>query len=95
MASCRWLSSAVVTGAIYDKVSTEQVQSIFRKQGLSPPPAAPQVSLSSFILFIFIYLFFRLFIFSRAALPAYGGSQARGLIGAAAAGLRHSHSNVG
>ena len=26
---------------------------------------------------------------------AYGGSQARGLIGAVAAGLRHSHSNTG
>ena len=26
---------------------------------------------------------------------AYGGSQARGLIGAVAAGLRQSHSNVG
>ena len=26
---------------------------------------------------------------------AYGGSQARGLIGAVAAGLHHSHSNVG
>ena len=26
---------------------------------------------------------------------AYGGSQARGLIGAVAAGLNHSHSNAG
>ena len=26
---------------------------------------------------------------------AYGGSQARSLVGAAPAGLRHSHSNVG
>ena len=26
---------------------------------------------------------------------AHGGSQARGLIGAVAAGLHHSHSNVG
>ena len=26
---------------------------------------------------------------------AYGGSQARGRIGAAASGLRHSHSNAG
>ena len=33
--------------------------------------------------------------FSRAAPAAYGGSQARGLIGAVAAGLRQSHSNVG
>ena len=39
---------------------------------------------------IFIYLFSPL----RAAPVAYGGSQARGQIGAAAAGLRHSHSNT-
>ena len=31
----------------------------------------------------------------RAALAAYGGSQARGRIGATAAGLNHSHSNAG
>ena len=36
-------------------------------------------------------LFFCLF---EAAPMAYGGSQARGLIGAVAAGLRHSHSNT-
>ena len=39
-------------------------------------------------------MFCLLFFFFRAALAAHGGSQARGLIGAAAAGLRHSHSNV-
>ena len=31
----------------------------------------------------------------RATLTAYGGFQARGLIGAVAAGLHHSHSNAG
>ena len=31
----------------------------------------------------------------RASLSAYGGSQARGLIGATAAGLCHSHSKAG
>ena len=35
------------------------------------------------------------FVFSRATPMAYGGSQARGLIGAVAAGLYHSHSNSG
>ena len=35
------------------------------------------------------------FAFSRAAPVAYGGSQARSLIGAVAAGLRQSHSNAG
>ena len=39
--------------------------------------------------------FFCLFAISWAAPEAYGGSQARGLIGAAAAGLRQSHSNTG
>ena len=38
---------------------------------------------------------FGLFATSRAASAAYGGSQARGLIGAVAAGLHQSHSNVG
>jgi len=36
---------------------------------------------------LFVCLFF---VFFRAAPTAYGGSQARGLIGAIAAGLRHS-----
>ena len=36
--------------------------------------------------------FFFLF---RAAPAAYGGSQAGGLIGATAAGLHHSHNNLG
>ena len=41
--------------------------------------------------FLFVCLF--LFVFSWAASVAYGGSQARGPIGAVAAGLRQSHSN--
>ena len=40
-------------------------------------------------------LLFCLFAFSRAAPTAYGGSQARGLIGAVADGLRQGHSNAG
>ena len=39
--------------------------------------------------------FFFVFCLFRAALAAYGGSQARGPIGATAAGLPHSHSNTG
>jgi len=42
----------------------------------------------------YFFLFIYLFIFSRAAPGAYGGSQARGIIGAVAAGLHHSHSNA-
>ena len=40
-----------------------------------------------------LIFFFGLFAFSRAVPAAYGGSQARGLIGATAAGLHHSHSH--
>ena len=41
------------------------------------------------------FFFFGLFAISRAAPMAYGGSQARGRIGATAAGLHQSHSNTG
>jgi len=47
------------------------------------------------VFFILILIYFCLFAFSVAASEAYGGSQARGLIGAVAAGLRQSHSNAG
>ena len=47
-------------------------------------------------LYLFIYLFiYCLFAISWAAPAAYGGSQARGRIGAVAASLRKSHSNAG
>ena len=42
----------------------------------------------------FVLFCFCLFAFSRAAPVAYGVSRARGLIGAVAASLHHSHSNV-
>ena len=42
----------------------------------------------------FFFPFF-LFCLSRAALAAYGSSQARGQIGATAANLHHSHNSVG
>ena len=42
----------------------------------------------------FFFFFFCLFALSWAAPAAYGGSQTRGLIGAAAASLHHSHSNT-
>ena len=48
------------------------------------------------LLILFIFYFFCLFAISWAAPSAYGGSsQARGLIGAVATGLCHSHSNGG
>ena len=40
------------------------------------------------------FFFFGFFVFSRAEPVTYGGSQARGLVGAVAAGLHHSHSNA-
>jgi len=46
--------------------------------------------LYSFFFFSFVFL-----LFLWAAPAAYGGSQARGPIGAVATGLRQSHSNVG
>ena len=44
---------------------------------------------------VFVSFLFMSLVFFRAAPTAYGGSQARGPIGAVAAGLRHSHSNAG
>ena len=40
------------------------------------------------------FLFLSFFLLFRASLAAYGGSQARGQIGAIAAGLQHSYSNT-
>ena len=48
--------------------------------------------LVSFYFILFIYLFFCLFAISWATPAAYGGSQARGPIGAVATGLCQSHS---
>ena len=47
-----------------------------------------------FLVFLFFF-FFCLFAISWAAPTAYGGSQARGPIGAVATGLHQSHSNAG
>ena len=45
--------------------------------------------------YVSILLLFFFFLLLRAIPTAYGGSQARGLISATAANLRHSHSNAG
>ena len=50
-----------------------------------------KIGISSFFLSFFLSFCY----FFGAAPTAYGGSQARGRIGAVAAGLRQSHSNVG
>ena len=43
----------------------------------------------------FFFFFFVFLLFLWATPSAYGGSQARGRIGAVAAGLHQSHSNAG
>ena len=51
----------------------------------------------SLFIYLFIYLFYLLFfllLLCRTALVAYGGSQARSLIGVVAAGLHPSHSHA-
>ena len=45
-------------------------------------------------IFFFFFFFFCLLAISRAAPVAYGGSQARGPIGAIATGLHQSHRNA-
>ena len=44
-----------------------------------------------FVLFCFLFLSF---VFFQGCIVAYGGSQARDLIGTTAASLHHSHGNV-
>ena len=44
---------------------------------------------------LFYFILFWSYCLFRATSAAYGGSQARGPIGAVAAELHHSHSNVG
>ena len=48
-----------------------------------------------YTIFTFFFSLSLFFVFSRAAAAAYGGFQARGQIGAVAAGLQHSHRNLG
>ena len=60
-------------------------------------PLIISMTLGKFVKLSVPYFFFfgRLFAISRAASAAYGGSQARGLIGAIAAGLHQSHNHEG
>ena len=54
-----------------------------------------QSILPLFFLFFLFFFFCLFFAFSRAAPAAYGGFQARGLIGAIATSLHQNHSNAG
>ena len=59
------------------------------QQVLTPKFQTTVHNITQILFFSFFFLLF------RAAPVAPGSSQARGLIGAAAAGLHHSHSNAG
>ena len=59
------------------------------------PSKETQTLLKSFEMIDTILFSFLFFSFSRAAPSAYGGSQARGRVGAVATSLHHSHSNTG
>ena len=65
---------------------------------LSKIPAQPRLPFCVYVRqnsFIFLFFIFCLFVFSRTAPTAYGGSRARGLIEVVVTGLHHSHSNSG
>ena len=59
------------------------------------PREGGRTSEKGLISFFFLFFFFFSFGLFRAASMAHGGSQARGRVGAAAAGLCYSHSNEG
>ena len=73
--------------AIHVSSSSATFLNIHRVSSQSPKFRNQRPALPPFLCFFFA--------FSRATPLAYGGSQARGLIGAVAAGLCHSHSNMG
>ena len=45
-------------------------------------------------MYVFLCMYVCMYVFLGSHLAAYGGSQAKGLIGSVAAGLHHSHSNA-
>ena len=72
--------------------STPEVETFLKDTMLPSSKNTTTMQVPRNILFFF---FLRLFAFSRAAPAAYGGSQARGLIGAVDTGLCQRHSNAG
>ena len=61
------------------------------KLALQKNPEISNYTKGGLVLFFFFFCFFLLF---RVAPMAHGGSQVRGLFGAIAAGLHHSHTNA-
>ena len=76
-------------------LGTHMYQSLYEQKFSFLLGPSPRVQLLGHLRSSFLVFFFFFLSFSRAAPVAYGGSQARGLIRAVAAGLRQSHSNVG
>ena len=66
-----------------------------RQHGVLNPLCSMGKLNKGILLFTFKYLFMYLFLLLRATRTARGRSQARGHIGATAAGLHHSHRNAG
>ena len=72
-------------------VNLEKVVKVIKNSGNQKEGENLSAAVHSFMYVANIYLFTLLF---RAATTAYGGSQARGLIGAKVADLHHSHSSA-
>ena len=66
-----------------------------KKSGCYSIAKKNEIIISVFLIFILFYFIFCLFAISWATLTAYGGSQARGPIGAIAIGLCQNHSHTG
>ena len=76
--------------SLFGKTSPQTLCSLFNQAGFFDAVQARTAFLS-----FFSFFFFCLFAISWIAPTAYGGSQARGPIGAVAASLHQSHSNSG
>ena len=102
-ASARWPSTKVSHEHHPNLPSIAPEELTGPKPGAAKPKGQEDVSLlpialpSPTVLFVCLFCLFVSFSLFRAEPVAYGGSQARGQIGAVAADLRHSlsHSNTG
>ena len=85
-----WLWCRLVARALIQPLAWEPPCATGAAQEMAKRPKKKEREKTNF------YKFFCLFVllFFRASPSTYGGSQARGLIGGTAAGLRHSHSNA-
>ena len=78
---------------IYAAAESKRCRSPFLMASRIPLSPASHLALEFCEIFFFFFFFF-FFLLFRASLAAYGGSQARGWIRAAAAGLHHGHSKA-